>query len=59
MATAATNKKRKHEDAEDTDVRDHWGVRIATVAEWKRSVASARDVNTSSSWAELWGVPWS
>jgi hypothetical protein len=28
-------------DAEDTDVRDHWGVRIATVAEWERRVAAA------------------
>jgi hypothetical protein len=28
-------------DAEDTDVRDHWGIRIATVAEWERRVATA------------------
>jgi hypothetical protein len=28
-------------DAEDTDVRDHWGVRIATVAEWERRVHAA------------------
>lgn len=28
-------------DAEDADVRDHWGVRIATVGEWERRVATA------------------